>query len=220
VNLSPLLLISDVERVGEERFLSALEAAISAGLRMLQVREPGWSEKRLRDLVSRVRERVRDSVPEALPDVLLVLNRRPGQPVELASELDMDGVHLGGGSPERVAAARAVLGPKQLVGYSAHELSELVEAAEGGATYGSYSPVFGALSKEHPLPSVGLVGLELACRRAPLPVYALGGVTPEHAGRLRRSGAAGAAMIGSILDVPDPAVAVRAFLLGWETARA
>jgi thiamine-phosphate pyrophosphorylase len=214
------MLISDVQRVGEERFLSVLDRAIPAGLRLLQVREPGWSDQRLGHLVARVRERVLDSASDAARDLLLVLNRRPGQAVEFALELDMDGVHLGGGSPERVSAVRAALGPEQMVGYSAHDIAELLEAAEAGATYASYSPVLGAISKQHPLPAVGFEGLELACRRTSLPVYALGGLTPGHAGRLRRSGAAGAAMIGSLLDVADAGVGVRAFLLGWEAARA
>jgi thiamine-phosphate pyrophosphorylase len=210
--LRPLCLISDAARVGEARFLEALAGAARGGLRMVMVREPGWDVDRARALVLSARE-VIDRL--ALDGCLLLIGRRPA----LAVELGLDGVHVGGGDPEDVSRARALAGPRLLIGYSAHSLEELAAAAARGADYATYSPVFGAISKAHPLPPVGIAGLEAACRRSPIPVYALGGVTPDHAAAVRGAGAAGAAMIGAILDAPDPAVSARAFLAGWEAAR-
>ncbi len=210
--LPPLYLISDAERVGEERFLEVVEAAVSVGLRWVQVREPGWSVERVRALVVRLRERT----PRALEgQVLIVVNRW----TELVNELDLAGVHVGGGNPAGVVAARAALGPDRLAGYSAHRLDELDAVARAGASYVSYSPVFGAISKRHPLPPLGLEGLKVACKTSAVPVYALGGVRPEHAGELRRAEAAGAAMIGAILDAKDPGRAVAEFLEGWAEVR-
>jgi thiamine-phosphate pyrophosphorylase len=213
--LPPLILISDAERVGEDRFLDACFAAFGAGLRAVLVREPGWGTERVRDLIRRVREGIppapRD--PGDLPLWLLV-GRRP----ELAQEAGADGVHVGGGRPEEVARARSVVGPDPLVGYSAHAIAELVEVARQGADYAFFSPVFGALSKRHTLVSVGIEGLRRACVASSIPVYALGGVIPAHAGEIRRAGGAGAAMIGAILDASDPAAAVREYLRGWREA--
>ena len=160
MSLPPLCLISDAQRVGEERFLWALREAINAGHRMVQVREPSWSVDQVRDLALKVRKIGEE---EAMGSLVLITNRRS----ELVLELDLAGVHVGGGRPEGVASARALLGSSRLVGYSAHATEEIVEAAKKGADYASYSPVFEAISKRHPLPAVGLKGLEAATHLSP-----------------------------------------------------
>jgi thiamine-phosphate pyrophosphorylase len=209
--LPPLFLISDADRVGVPRFLAALAAAARGGLRMVQVREPAWDPASARSLALQAREVLERVAPG---ECAVVINRRPALAVELA----LAGVHVGGGDPAAVGEARSIVGPGRLVGYSAHALDELSGAARHGADYVTYSPVFGALSKVHPLPAAGIEGLREACRRSPVPVYALGGVTPGHAPAVRGAGAAGAAMVGAILDAPDPAGAVSAFLAAWAGA--
>lgn len=206
-----LQLISDAARVGEATFLRALEAALEAGLRRVQVREPSFGPERLEAFARRVAEVARRGARE---DVLVIVSRR----ADLVGRLGLAGVHVGGAAPAEVAAARSVVPPGALVGYSAHAVGEIEEAARCGADYATYSPIFGAISKRHALPSVGLEGLRDACARSPIPVYALGGILPEHAGEVRRAGAAGAAMIGGILGAPDPAAAVRRFFELWESA--
>jgi thiamine-phosphate pyrophosphorylase len=210
--LPPLFLISDVERLGEARFLHVLEEAIRSGLGMVQLREPSWGEDRVRALVASVRALL---ARENLRRPLLLVNRRPA----LALELALDGIHVGGGDPSEVARCRSVAGEELLVGYSAHSLREIGEAERAGADYVTYSPIFGAISKRHVLPAVGLEGLKEACVAATIPVFALGGITPQHALALRDAGAAGAAMMGSILDAPEPVEAVREFLRLWREPR-
>ncbi len=204
----PLVLISDAARVGEARFLDVLCAALEAGLPAVQIREPSWGLDEVSTLVERVLDLVGAS---GRPDVVLLVSRR----AELVERFGLAGVHVGGGRPEAVAAARAIAPRGALVGYSAHSIPEIEEAARHGADYASYSPVFGAISKRHALEPVGLEGLRLACRAATIPVLALGGILPEHAPRIREAGAAGAATIGGILDAEDPGAAVREFLAGW-----
>lgn len=204
----PLGLISDASRVGEERFLEALEASVGAGLRMVQVREPGWERERLIALSLRVASLARSLAP----GVLTLVNRCwEALPLE-----GIDGAHLGGGDPTVLRGARAALGPDLLLGYSAHSLQEAQEAERLGASYVSFSPVFGAISKRHPLRPRGLAELARVARALTIPVFALGGVEPRHALLLREAGASGASMIGGILDAADPAQAVRGFLSLWK----
>src|SRR5206468_5473072 len=87
MSLPPLCLISDAQRVGEERFLWALREAINAGLRMVQVREPSWSVDQVRDLALKVRKIGEE---EAMGSLVLITNRRS----ELVLELDLAGVHV------------------------------------------------------------------------------------------------------------------------------
>lgn len=211
VSARALQLISDAARVGEAKFLRALEAALEAGLRRVQVREPSWGPERFEAFALRVAEVARRGAREG---VLVIVSRR----AELVGRLGLGGVHVGGAPPAAVSAARSAVPPGALVGYSAHSVEEIEEAARRGADYATYSPIFGAISKRHALPPLGLERLREACARSPIPVYALGGVLPEHAAEIRRAGAAGAAMIGGILDAPDPAAAVRRFFDLWESA--
>jgi len=178
---------------------------------MIQVREPAWSDQRVRDLILRLRESLTDG---ARSGVEILVNGR----WNLARDLELAGVHLGRSQPKDVGSVKLRLGSKFLVGYSAHSLDGVLECAAESADYVSFSPIFGAISKRHPLPPVGLAALETACGRSSIPVYALGGIRPEHAADVRRSGAAGAMSIGSILDVEDPGAAVERFLASWDAA--
>jgi thiamine-phosphate pyrophosphorylase len=196
------MLISDAGRVGMSRFLEVLAEAWSAGLLLLQVREPDMEEA-----LDRILSLERPS------GARILINRR----ADLCAPYSLDGVHVGGGRPERVKVARGIVG-ERLVGYSGHREDEVFEAARYGADYVTYSPVFGALSKEHPLPALGEDALRRMCALSPVPVVALGAVTPERARAVRRAGAAGMAVIGSIVDAERPGEVVREFLRAWESA--
>lgn len=83
-------------------------------------------------------------------------------------------------------------------GLSCHSGPDLARAAAYGASYALLSPVFAPTSK--PLdqrPRLGLSGLGAHCRRATIPVLALGGVTPDSAAACIEAGAAGVAGIGA-----------------------
>ena len=203
-SLPSLVLMSDAARLGEEHFLQVLRPALAAGLPALQVREPSWPLKRLRRFVQRVQS-------EVGKDVTVLVNRA----TDIVADLGLDGLHVGGGDPTCVTDARAVLGEHVLIGYSAHTTEELAAARDAGADYCYLSPVFAPLSKPATCLALGFDGFREVCSSAPLPVYALGGIQPSHVKAAREAGACGVAVIGSILDAPDPGEATRQFLAAW-----
>ncbi len=100
---------------------------------------------------------------------------------ELALRCGAHGVHLPGGfSAETVQAVRSA---GCLVSASCHSLPELRAAREGGATLAVWAPVFGkSLDGREVAPGTGLAALASACEHAaPLPVFALGGVSARAA---------------------------------------
>ncbi len=130
----------------------------------------------------------------------LLVHRSP----EVAHQVGADGVHL----PEQgvtVAAARAIVG-EALVGASRHDGAGVRSAA--GADYATLSPVFSSPDKGPPL---GTAALETICRTAPVPVVALGGITPERAHLCRLAGAAAVAAIRAVWQ-GDPAENVQRLL--------
>lgn len=66
------------------------------------------------------------------------------------------------------------------------------------------SPIF----PSEPKPGYGPALGPAALAGAPLPTWALGGVSEANAGECLRSGAAGVAVMGSVLRSPDPAATV------------
>jgi thiamine-phosphate pyrophosphorylase len=178
---------------------------------MLQVREKLLGPTEVRKLVLRFRE--------LLPSGALLLVNGTGRHGSFAAEVGADGVHLGGGDPQKVGEARRALPPFSIIGYSAHSAGEIAPAAEEGADYVTLSPIFDPLSKERALPPLGLEALARACRSAKVPVYALGGIDSARARATREAGAYGVAVIGAILGAADPGAAARGLIEAVEGQR-
>ena len=210
--LPPLYLITDADRLGEERVLEGIRYACEGGLRMVQLREPTWSAARLGALGRNIMER-------SASGLSLVVSCHAGEDfssrLSLAERLDVRGVHVGGGEPACVGQAREILGKDALVGYSAHSAAEAAGTFALGADYVSLSPVFQPLSKEGRFEALGLEELERACSLLDGPVYALGGVTPGAAASIRAAGAAGTAVITALLEAEDPASVSSALCAPW-----
>jgi len=131
--------------------------------------------------------------------------------VDVALAAGADGVHLGPGDPP-VAAVRRVVPEGFVVGYSTDSPEEARRAEEEGADYLGVGAVYGTRSKsglEDEAIGPARVGEVLgACG---LPGVGIGGITPENAAAVYRAGA-GVAVLGAVMDAPDPAAAVRRIL--------
>jgi len=130
---------------------------------------------------------------------LLLVNDRP----DVAKLAEADGVHLGQDDLP-VEAARALLGPKAIIGVSTHS-DEEIESAKG-ADYIGFGPIFATRSKPGaPLPPPhGLEGLRRAVKLSRVPVVAIGGITVGNAGSLSSTGATAIAAIAELCNAPDP----------------
>jgi thiamine-phosphate pyrophosphorylase len=140
--------------------------------------------------------------------VRLIINDR----ADVARLVDAAGVHLGQDDlPAR--AAREILGPNKIIGFSTHNIAQAEAAArEGIADYIGFGPIYPTTTKEHADPVQGLEGLRLVRSHVKLPIVAIGGIA---AGTMRDVLAAGAdavAMIGEIVRAEDVSAKVRALL--------
>ncbi|WP_302451461.1 thiamine phosphate synthase, partial [Acidaminococcus fermentans] len=81
------------------------------------------------------------------------------------------------------------------VGGSCNSWDAVQEAARLGADCCTFSHVYPTQCKPG-LPPRGLEALRQVCAQSPVPIYALGGVTPEKIPELEKAGAAGAVMMG------------------------
>jgi thiamine-phosphate pyrophosphorylase len=122
--------------------------------------------------------------------------------LEVVKAARADGVHLPADGP-RVGDARRHLGPGALIGRSCHTKEEVATAAQEGADFAVFGPVWETPGKK----PTGMTALHEATKMASLPIFAIGGVTPARAKRALNAGAYGVACIRSILGSENPSAA-------------
>lgn len=149
---------------------------VQAGVRCVQLRESQLSARALMHLCERL-------LP-LLDDVqgLLLVNDR----VDVAAARCAHGAQVGHRSLPP-ALARQVLGPHAVLGFSAHEVAELDQAAEAQCDFALLSPVWPTTSKPGS-PVLGVARAAHMTSRARLPVVWLGG--------------ADTAQLAQLVDVP------------------
>jgi thiamine-phosphate diphosphorylase len=126
--------------------------------------------------------------------VKIIINDR----VDIALALGADGVHLGQDdlSP---AAARRLLGPNAIIGFSTHNLKQASLATELPVDYVAIGPIFSTNTKAAPDPVVGLEELPLVgAAVGSLPLVAIGGITFENASSVLQRGPIACALIGDL----------------------
>lgn len=118
-----------------------------------------------------------------------------GLDADLAEAIGADGVHL----PERALDRAAVLRqrhPHWQVTGAVHSAAALAGARALSAAV--LSPVFAAGGGSAHRSALGVTAFTAAVRAAPLPVYALGGISADNADSLTGSGACGLAGVAAI----------------------
>lgn len=178
-------------------------SAIDAGIQWVHLRDHEAST----DAFQSAARSFVDDIRQQYPRVRVSVNSR----LNTAASLGV-GYHGGfrGASP---VEARQRLGVEATIGYSAHEIRDVTGPLSEVIDYFLYSPVFPTSSKPgHP--GVGLDTLADVSERSSVPVYALGGVTPERAGACIEAGAHGVAVLSGIMEAEKVAQAVDAYLNG------
>ena len=165
--------------------LQLVQAAVSAGIHLFQIREKNLSTRVLYELVSRAAEITRDG------QTRLLVNDR----FDVARAAGAHGVHLTSVSlPSQIV--REQCGAEFLLGVSTHSLAEAEKAREGGADFVVFGPVFETASKRAYGPPQGLEKLrEVTAALADFPVLAIGGVSPDNAETCFAAGVSGVAGI-------------------------
>ena len=163
------------------------------GIDFIQLREKDLLPDDLAHLATRILSAV---AAESSPTRLLINGS-----LHAALESRAHGLHLPSHSPllpDDIRRRYASLGlPPPVVTVSCHTLAEIQIARRNRADAILFAPVFGkSIAGNLIAPAAGLDALHEACTAAaPIPVYALGGVTEKNAPQCLAAGAAGIAGI-------------------------
>jgi thiamine-phosphate pyrophosphorylase len=163
--------------------LAQIDAAIAAGIDVIQIRERDLEAGELAATVTAAVARAAGSRTRIL------VNDR----VDVAVACGAAGVHLRGDSLP-AARVRRIVPAGFIVGRSVHNIAEAIEQAPF-VDYLIAGTVWATPSKPATTPLLGLDGLAAIARAAAVPVLGIGGVTIARAAMLARAGAAGAAAI-------------------------
>lgn len=162
-----------------------VEQACEAGVSLVQLREKNLDGKPLFHLAQSLRE------VTSHHNAKLLVNSR----LDIALAIDADGLHL----PEHALPVQTVKRFfSNLVGRSVHSVDGAKEAEASGADYLLFGHVFETASKESE--PRGLNALQAVCHAVSIPVYAVGGITPERVRACLECGAFGVAVMNSIMS--------------------
>lgn len=200
-SLPRLYLITDRHHTAQRPLASVLAQALTGGARFIQLRE--------KDLTTRDLCRLAQDLSPIISahQARWIINDR----IDLALALQACGVHLRASSLPTMVARR-LLGPQRLIGVSTHSIDETKAAESEGADFVVLGPIYDTLSKRMYGDPLGVKTLENACRASRIPIFAIGGITPERVPDICRSGAYGVAVISSILQAPHIARTTKTFL--------
>lgn len=183
--------------------IDAARTLLDAGVEIIQYRHKGeftqqrWDEAQgLSELCRAVSAR-------------FVMNDR----VDFASLLE-GGVHLGQDDLPP-AAARKVIGPDAMLGFSTHNENQLRKADAEPVDYIALGPIFTTGSKRNPDPVVGVDELKRMRSITSKPLVAIGGITIENSRAVLDAGADSVAVISALLPETGDLAALGTRVRRW-----
>ena len=181
-----LYAVTDRHWLDGRRLIDVVRESLDGGVTMVQLREKTLEEGKFleeaKELQALCRER---GVPFLVNDN-----------VEIAREMNADGVHVGQSDMEALDV-RAILGPDKILGVSAQTVEQAVLAEKHGADYLGVGAVFPTGSKDD-ADDVSYDTLKAICQAVSIPVVAIGGITQQNVEKLAGSGICGVAVISAI----------------------
>lgn len=185
-------------------YVTAADACIAAermcegGVDVIQLRAKGASEEAIEMLGA---ELVRVTESAGVP---LIINDFP----HLVPSIGAQGAHVGQDdlavSDARWRAGRALAGevPPTIIGKSTHSLAQAIAAAEEGADYIGFGPLFPTPTKAG-RPAIGLEEIRRVHEAVSIPVFCIGGIKRENLDAVLAAGARRVVIVSGILQATD-----------------
>lgn len=184
-----LLVISD--GTGEYARLLRIASELAPVIDGFILREKHWTARQMWEWGEEL-------LRSGFPRHKLIINDR----LDVSLALAAGGVQITSHSVP-LAALKPHLSQEMAAGVSVHSLSEGLEAATSGAQWVLFGHIFQTPSKPG-LPGHGTAVLKNMVDQLPVPVIAVGGITPDNAAQVLATGCAGIAVISAVMSASKP----------------
>ena len=192
-----LYAVTDRSWLNGRTLYEQVEEALKGGVTFVQLREKNLDDTAFLQEAKEIKELcARFHVPFVINDN-----------VDIAAEIDADGVHVGQSDME-AGDVRKKLGPDKIIGVSAQTIEQALRAQAHGADYLGVGAVFPTGSKADAV-EVSHDTVREICRAVDIPVIAIGGITRENVIELKGTGICGIAVISAIFGQQDIEEAAR-----------
>jgi thiamine-phosphate pyrophosphorylase len=196
--------ILDLGYVDPARIEDVAEKLCAGGVDVLQLRAKGFVELDIEAMAQRIEPIARAS------SVPLILNDFP----ELVPTVGAQGAHVGQDDRSvedaRWRSGRALGGevPPVIIGKSTHSIAQAEAAAEEGADYIGFGPLFATPTKPG-RPAIGLHDIREVHRRVSIPIFCIGGIKPENLDEVIEAGARRVVIVSGLLQAANIVSACR-----------
>lgn len=173
----------------DQSLVSAVKEAVSGGATMIQLREKDMSAEELKKEAQQIK---------AVCSVPLIIDNN----VDVCRAVSADGVHVGQDDMP-VKEARKILGDGFIIGATAHNVAEAVQAEADGADYLGVGAAFGSSTKSDAKKIVSLDEYRKITEAVSIPVVAIGGIDETNVSELKGLGLSGVAVVSAIFAKDD-----------------
>ena len=186
-----LYAVTDRHWLNGRRLYDDVEKAIKGGASIIQLREKNLTREEFKIEALEIQKLCKKyKIPFIIND-----------DVELAVEINADGIHVGQDDME-AGSVRALIGNEKILGVSVQTPEEAVSAESKGADYLGAGAVFHTDSKSDAV-EVSHDTLKKICSSVKIPVVAIGGINAKNIHELAGSGIAGVAIISAVFAAKD-----------------
>jgi len=198
--LSGLYAITDPCLMGDDLIIKA-EQAISGGINILQYRNKTASNTQQRDEAQVLAKLCKNN------GVLFIINDN----IELATEVNADGVHIGQQDSD-IQSARNKLGDEKIIGVTCNnKIENAIVAQQQGANYVAFGRFFKSSTKPS-APAAQTSLLKDIKQSISIPIVAIGGITHSNIIQLLHYDIDMFAVIESVFGQNDIAESARQFI--------
>lgn len=186
-----LYAVTDRAWVGKQSLYEQVESALKGGVTCVQLREKDLSEDEFLAEAKKIGALCKSY------NVPFIINDN----VDIAIRCHADGVHVGQEDMEAFKV-RELVGDDFIIGVSAHNVKEALQAVENGADYLGCGAMFSTTTKSNvsELPKETLRDI---CEAVEIPVVAIGGINKKNLRLLKGTKADGVALVSAIFAAED-----------------
>jgi len=186
-------------------YKACAEAAVKCGVRYVQLRMKNVRREEIVEIAKRTRAITKNT------ETKFIVN----DDVEIAKEVNADGVHLGQNDMPVDKARKIWNVPGKIFGLSTHSEEQAEAAVELSPDYIGVGPIFPTPTKAIPDPDLGVERTGNIIKSSPLTCIALGGLDETNLADVLRAGAVNFCAVRAIMQSPAPEKEIRILQRIW-----